>query len=78
MTKRRENTTRIEVALAVQEELRRLKRSPRETYNEVIDRLIEDQPELSPAFKRQLEKSLKEVKAGRFYTMDQVRAKLGL
>jgi len=78
MTKRREKTTTIQVTPFVQEELRKLKRSPRETYNEVIDRLIEDQEELSPAFKRQLEKSLKGVKAGRFYTMDQVRAKLGL
>lgn len=71
-------TTTVQVSAGVRKQLAALKRHPRETINDVLERLIEDQRELSPAFVRHLEKSLEDVKAGRVKSLEEVRAELGL
>lgn len=56
-----------------------LKRHPRETYEDVIVRLIdssEDPEPLSEEAIRGIEESLEDIKAGRLVTLDEARAEL--
>jgi predicted transcriptional regulator len=71
-------TTTVQVSTSVRKQLAALKKHPRETLNDVLERLIEDQQELSPAFVRHLEKALEDIKAGRVKSHEEVRAELGL
>lgn len=59
--------------------LKEMKRHPRETYEEVIVRLIdssEDAEPLSDEAIRGIEESLEDIKAGRLVTLDEARAEL--
>jgi len=52
---------------------------PRESYNEVIGRLVDmavDEEPLSDEAIRDLERSLEDLRAGRVYTLDEVMAEL--
>jgi len=71
-------TTTVQISLQVRRHLNGLKRHRRETYNQVIERLLEDRKEISPAFKRRLERASLDVKEGRLKTHEEVRAELGL
>ena len=68
----------MQITLEVRRQLNGLKRHRRETYNEVIARLLEDTKDISPAFRRRLERAYLDVKEGRLKTHDEVRAGLGL
>lgn len=74
-------TTTIQVDEETKKMLERMKMFPRETYNQVIERLARKEAEeetLSPETVRNIEESLKDIKAGRVYTTEEVRKKLGL
>lgn len=54
---------------------------PGETYETVIARLLKNTQEddmLSPAIIKNIEKGVADIKAGRVYTSEQVKKKLGL
>lgn len=73
--------TTIQVNVKVKKELDVLKLHPRESYNNVIERLIEGEVEdweLSPKTIRHIEQSLKEIKAGKFASFEDVKKKAGL
>ncbi len=56
-----------------------LKIHPRESYNEVIERLVDmavDEEPLSEEAIRDLERSLEDLRAGRVYTLEEVMAEL--
>jgi predicted transcriptional regulator len=58
-----------------------LKMHPRETYNDVINRLIEyaeDSEPLSDATIQAIEEGLLDLRAGRVFTRDEVMRKLGV
>ncbi|TLZ52098.1 MAG: hypothetical protein E6K18_03440 [Methanobacteriota archaeon] len=57
--------------------LERLKLHPRETYEEVIERLLEDLRELSQETKREIERAVREIKAGKYRTHGQLKAEMG-
>jgi predicted CopG family antitoxin len=73
--------TTIQVNKKVKRELDGLKLHPRESYNDVIERLIvvetEDE-ELSPETVKHIEQSLKEIKAGKYASFEQVKRRAGL
>lgn len=72
--------TTVQVYSKTKEKLERLKIHPREPYNRVIERLMEirtDEGVLSDETIRSIEKSLEDVKAGRVYTMEQVKKRMG-
>ena len=50
----------------------------RESYNDVLERLIEDLQELNAETKRELQRAVREIEAGKFRTHRQVKAELGL
>ena len=70
-------TVRIDSNL--RDRLNALKTHPRESYNEVIGRLVDmevDEEPLSDEAIRDLERSLEDLRAGRVYTLDEVMAEL--
>lgn len=70
-------TVRIDSSL--RDRLNALKTHPRESYNEVIGRLVDmaiDEEPLSDEAIRDLERSLEDLRAGRVYTLDEVMAEL--
>jgi predicted transcriptional regulator len=72
--------TTIQLEEKTKEELERVKLFPRETYNEVIIRLImtsQEESELSEQTIKNIEKALEDVKKGRLYSTEEVRKKLG-
>ncbi len=71
-------TTTIQITYGLKKILDDMKLFYRETYNDVIEMLIEDSRELSEETKREIEKARAEIKKGKFKTHEQVKAELGL
>ncbi len=73
--------TSIQVEKEIKARLDKLKNHPRETYNEVLVRLLkiaQDDDILSPAVIKNIEEGIADIKAGRVYSSAQVKKKLGL
>ena len=70
--------TTIQVSTELVNLLKNRKLYDKESYEEVIWDLVEDTMELSEETKRDIEKARADIKAGRFYTHEQVKKKLGL
>ncbi len=73
--------TTIQVDRRVKRALDARKLHPRETYNDVIERLIHletDSEELSPETLRHIEQSLNEIRAGKYVSFDEVKKRAGL
>jgi len=70
--------TTIQISTELRDKLNERKLYENETYEEVIADLIEDSAELSEETKRDIEQSRKDLKAGRIYTLEQVRKELKL
>ncbi|MBS1268166.1 MAG: hypothetical protein MAG458_00888 [Nitrosopumilus sp.] len=74
------NTT-IQVDTKIKKRLDRVKSYSKETYNEVIEKLLdvsEIDSELSDQTISNIEKSLNEIKQDKTYTLSEVKAKLGI
>ncbi|HOI59006.1 MULTISPECIES: antitoxin VapB family protein [unclassified Methanoculleus] len=72
-------TTTVWVSQETKERLAAMKRYPRETFDDVIRRLMdttEDDEPLSDEAIRGIEESLEDIKAGRLYTLEEARAEL--
>ncbi len=72
-------STTIRIDTELKDRLNTLKSHPRESYNDVIERLVAiavDEEPLSQEMIRDLERSLEDLKAGRVYTLDEVMAEL--
>lgn len=54
-----------------------MKLHPRETYEEVLERLLEDLRELNEQSKREIERAIREIKAGRYRTHQQLKDEMG-
>lgn len=70
--------TTIQLSVALKRALGSMKLHPRETFNDVLERLIEDVRELDPETLADIEKSRAEIRSERYLTQDQVRKALGL
>jgi predicted transcriptional regulator len=73
-------TTTIEIRQETKALLDELKRHPRESYNDVVDRLAtmatDDEPLSEEALKR-IEEALADLKGGRYFTDEEIEAELG-
>jgi predicted transcriptional regulator len=69
--------TTIQISEDVRETLNQKKLHPRETYNDVIERLIEDSEELDEDTKKEIEAARAEIEAGRYKTHEQVKKEMG-
>lgn len=75
--------TSIQIEKKIKERLDKLKNHPRETYNEVLARMInivsqQNKEELSPQTIKNLKKSLNDIEKGRVYSLEQVEKELGI
>ena len=70
--------TTIQISAEKKEKLERMKVSKRDTYNDVIENLIEDSMELSDEAKKDIEEALEEYAQGKVYSMNEVKRDLGL
>ena len=70
--------TTIQVTEDLKKQLDRMKMYGRETYNEVIERILEDFQELSEETKKEIEIARKQIAQGKFKTHEQVKTELGL
>jgi predicted transcriptional regulator len=70
--------TTIQISEGLRKELQKRKLYEKESYEEVIQDLIEDTLELSEQTKKDIAQSRAEIKAGKFITLEQVKKKYGL
>lgn len=70
--------TTIQISESLQTELKDRKIYPRESYEEVIWDLIEDTMELSEETLKDIKESEADIKAGRVFTLDEVKKRLKL
>jgi len=68
--------TTIKISDTLKEKLSNMKTSDSETYEEIIEDLIEDHLALNPKFLKELEKARKEIKRGEFVTLSQLKKEL--
>ena len=70
-------TTTIQLSKDMKRKLEATKLHPRETYEEVLERLLEDLRELNEETKKEIEEAVREIKAGEFRTHEQLKAEMG-
>lgn len=70
--------TSIQISKRLQKELLKRKFFDKETYEEVIWDMIEDNEELSAQTKKELAEARAEIKAGKVHTLAKVKKELGL
>ncbi len=70
--------TTIQVEESVRDKLNSMKMHSRETYNDVILRLLEDLQELNDETKKEIEKAVKEIESGKYKTHDDIKEEMGL
>ena len=71
-------STTIQISDNVKTILDRMKMLERETYNDIIERMIEDDLELNKKTKVEIEEARKRIKAGKFITHEEAKKRLGL
>ena len=70
--------TTMQVSEKLQDTLKRKKLYDKESYEEVIWNLVEDSQEVNAETKQEIEQARADIKAGKFFTHEQVKKKLGL
>ena len=70
--------TTIQISDSIKQTLEGMKMFNRESYNEVIERMIEDNLELNEKTKKEIEEARKRIKSGKFITQEQIEKNLGL
>lgn len=71
-------TTTIQLSSDLKRSLERMKIHPRESFNDVLERVLEDLRELDQPTLAEVEAARAELRAGRYLTHEQVRRALGL
>ena len=70
--------TTIQISNESKQVLDKMKLFQRETYNEIIERMIEDNLELNEKTKKEIEEARKQIKAGKFISQEEAKKILGL
>ena len=70
--------TTIQISETLQKELTKKKLYNKESYEEVIWNLMEDIQEINEETKLEIERARADIKAGKFYTHEQVKKRLDL
>ena len=71
------SSTTIQLSSKLKKTLEAMKLHPRETYNDVLERILEDLSELNEETKKEIDRALKEIESGKYKTHEQVKAELG-
>ena len=70
--------TTIKISSDVKSMLDRFKMHERETYNDIIEIMIEDHLELNDKTKKEIEEARKQISKGEFYSQRDVERMFGL
>ena len=70
--------TTIQVSEELMDTLKKRKQYDKESYEEVIWNLVEDNMEINEETKKEIEEARTAIKAGHFYTHEQVKKRLGM
>jgi predicted CopG family antitoxin len=70
--------TTIQVSDDIRNTLERMKLFEKESYNDIIERMLEDHKELNQKTKQEIEDARKRIKSGRFVSMAAVAKKYGV
>ena len=71
--------TMVQLRKSTVEKLKKQKRYPRQTYDEVVNELIDDDVEiLTPEELKEIEQGLADIKAGHGKSLEQVAKELGI
>lgn len=70
--------TTIQISDNVKNTLEKMKMFERETYNEVIERMFEDDLELNEKTKKEIEEARRQVKTGKVVSHEEVKKRFGL
>ena len=71
-------STTIQISDSVKLILDRMKMMERETYNDIIERMIEDDLEINEKTKKEINEARKRIFSGKFITQEQIEKKIGL
>ncbi|MBN2488565.1 MAG: hypothetical protein JXA98_06010 [Methanosarcinaceae archaeon] len=69
--------TTIQIKEDVKSTLTQMKLFERETYNDVLERLIEDVQELNMETKKEIESAIKEIESGKYITHENLAKEMG-
>jgi len=69
--------TTIQLSMEMKKALEGMKLYSRETYEEVLERLLEDLRELNEQTKKEIGQAIREIKARKYRTHKQLKAELG-
>ncbi len=70
--------TTIQVSEQLVDTLKKRRQYDKESYEEVIWNLVEDTMEINEETKKEVEQARADINAGKFYTHEQVKKRLGL
>jgi predicted transcriptional regulator len=71
-------TSTVQLSSETKLKLESMRMYPRETFNDVIERLFEDLHELDRRTLAEVEEARAEIRAGKYLTQEQVRKAMGL
>lgn len=69
--------TTIQIKEDIKSTLTQMKLFERETYNDVLERLIEDVHELNDETKKEIESAINEIKSGKYITHEKLAEEMG-
>lgn len=69
--------TTIQISKDTKEKLDKFKIMERQSYNDIIEELVEDNLELNEKTKNEIKEAVEEYKAGKFKTHAEVKKKFG-
>ena len=69
--------TTIQIKEDMKSALTQMKIFERETYNDVLERLIEDVRELNEETKKEIKMAIKEIESGKYVTHEQLAKEMG-
>ena len=70
--------TTIQISDNIKKTLERMKLFDRDTYNDIIERMVEDDLELNERTKKEIEEARSRIKSGKFLTHEEVKKRLNL
>ncbi|MHA2276042.1 MAG: DUF7557 family protein [Candidatus Kariarchaeaceae archaeon] len=71
-------TTTIQLDENIRDQLNEMKLHPRETYNDVIERMLGDLDEMNAKTNREIKKAIEEIESGMYRSLDDIMRDLGL
>ncbi len=64
--------TTIQISNSIKKTLERMKMFNRESYNDIIERMLEDNLEINEKTKKEIDEARKRIQTGKFTTQEQI------